>query len=225
MASDSPYRFYYTGIRSDHGDHPDGWNVYFGPLRVAEATVPYFSASVSGYHDRRRNVAERWESRDNLGYWQDGTSNQLVIGEKHIPAKNIGHCPHGRRPYDCSYYSNRTDDNGGGSRVFASARLIQSADTYLPYGDGAQWRPIPLLGDPNAFNDGWAPGVAPQMGVDPTPNDTTSMVRQYAFGSAHPGVCNFLIGDGSVRNISATTSATVLVYLAAVNDGNAVSLP
>ena len=212
-ASTSPYRFYYTGLGSDQGNGADAWSVYYGPLRNARVTVPYVSSSQSGYSDARRNVAERWVPADSFTYWQDGTTNQIVIGEKHIPRRNIGHCPGGRRPFDCNYYSVRTDDGGGGGRTFAIARVIQSANTYLPDGDGASWRPIPLLGDSNAFND-----VTPG-------NDTDSIVRQYAFGSAHPGVCNFLIGDGGVRAISATTHADVLVYLSAVNDGNTVSLP
>jgi hypothetical protein len=45
------------------------------------------------------------------------------------------------------------------------------------------------------------------------------------FGAAHPGVCNFLIGDGAVRTVSNTTPHAVLRNLADVNDGNAVSLP
>ncbi|MGL4943309.1 MAG: DUF1559 domain-containing protein [Thermoguttaceae bacterium] len=45
------------------------------------------------------------------------------------------------------------------------------------------------------------------------------------FGTAHPGICNFLIGDGSVRGISATTPGTLLQNLSDVKDGNAVSLP
>jgi hypothetical protein len=213
-ASTSPYRYYYTGLGGDHGDKPDGWSVYNGPLRVSRLTL------VSPDHSGNdRNVASSWDPADNFGYWSDGTSNQLVIGEKHIPKRNIGHCISGRRPFDCNYYSVRTDDNGGGGRTFAVARAVQSANTTPA--DGAGWRPIPLIGDASAFNDGIRPGTTVELPDD----DANSIVRQYAFGSAHPGVCNFLIGDGAVRTISASANADILVYLTAVNDGHSVTIP
>ena len=45
------------------------------------------------------------------------------------------------------------------------------------------------------------------------------------FGSPHTGVCNFLVGDGSVHGISATASADLLRNLTSVRDGKAVSIP
>jgi hypothetical protein len=46
-----------------------------------------------------------------------------------------------------------------------------------------------------------------------------------SFGSWHAGICNFLIGDASVRGISNTTSGTVLRNLSCVRDGNPIALP
>jgi hypothetical protein len=45
------------------------------------------------------------------------------------------------------------------------------------------------------------------------------------FGSWHAGICNFLIGDASVRGVSNTTSGSVLQALSCVRDGQPVSLP
>jgi hypothetical protein len=42
------------------------------------------------------------------------------------------------------------------------------------------------------------------------------------FGSYHPGICQFLLGDSSVRILRNTTAGTVLERLAARNDGNAI---
>jgi prepilin-type N-terminal cleavage/methylation domain-containing protein/prepilin-type processing-associated H-X9-DG protein len=42
------------------------------------------------------------------------------------------------------------------------------------------------------------------------------------FGSFHPGVCNFLLGDGSVRSVPVSTSTAVLDKLADRKDGNPV---
>ena len=45
------------------------------------------------------------------------------------------------------------------------------------------------------------------------------------FGSWHTGICNFLLGDGSVHPVSVTTSGTLLGHMANVNSTEAVSLP
>ena len=45
------------------------------------------------------------------------------------------------------------------------------------------------------------------------------------FGSPHTGVCNFLVGDGSVHGISSTASRDLLRNLSSTRDGNAVSIP
>jgi hypothetical protein len=42
------------------------------------------------------------------------------------------------------------------------------------------------------------------------------------FGVPHPGICNFLIGDGSVRSISVTVTDEVIVPLGDVSDGKVV---
>jgi len=61
--------------------------------------------------------------------------------------------------------------------------------------------------------------------------DTLAMPREkewnsaHKFGSAHAGVVNFLMGDGSVRAISLTTPHDVLYALGVVDDGATVSVP
>ncbi|MBR5758667.1 MAG: DUF1559 domain-containing protein, partial [Thermoguttaceae bacterium] len=47
----------------------------------------------------------------------------------------------------------------------------------------------------------------------------------HKFGSAHAGVCNFLLGDGSVRAVSTTTPHDVLYALSVVDDGATVNTP
>lgn len=44
------------------------------------------------------------------------------------------------------------------------------------------------------------------------------------FGSYHPGICQFALCDGSVRNISISVDLEVLARLAARNDGKVVSV-
>jgi prepilin-type N-terminal cleavage/methylation domain-containing protein len=53
------------------------------------------------------------------------------------------------------------------------------------------------------------------------PNQTGNMGR---FGSWHPGICQFVFGDGSVRPIRVTIDLTTLGFLARRDDGVAVQL-
>ncbi|MBR4752755.1 MAG: DUF1559 domain-containing protein [Thermoguttaceae bacterium] len=59
------------------------------------------------------------------------------------------------------------------------------------------------------------------------PTDEQGVVSEPTtrFGSAHPGVCHMLMGDGTVRACSLTTPQNVLVALANVKDGETVQLP
>jgi len=152
----------------------------------------------------------KWEPRDNFARVADGLSNQLFVGEKHIPLSRLGKCGSTAYPPtgtvlayvdqdDCSYLVSGEWAVGGG-------RALVSSHMSGPY---AGYREFPLS-KPTDFND----------------DEAASAIYHYGFGSYHPGVCQFLMGDGSVRSFSVTTSViNVLRPLSIVNDGNAVSMP
>jgi prepilin-type N-terminal cleavage/methylation domain-containing protein/prepilin-type processing-associated H-X9-DG protein len=50
-----------------------------------------------------------------------------------------------------------------------------------------------------------------------------SGLQNSSFGGPHPGMCNFLLGDGSVRSIQNTIPIDVLSKLACRNDGEAIA--
>ena len=56
-------------------------------------------------------------------------------------------------------------------------------------------------------------------------DDTNVSEATTRFGSAHPGVCHMLMGDGSVRAVSLETPQDTLVKLANVKDGSTVQTP
>jgi hypothetical protein len=141
----------------------------------------------------------------------DGLSNQLLIGEKHIPASKLNICSSysattGAGPWDCSIFTN--SNTNGSAFAFANdiSWVRREADGSLSQISG--------LYIAKSLNDN-----SEIAAVHPGSSSV------YRFGSWHTGVANFLIGDGSVHAFPATTNVDILHYLGDAQDGNAVSLP
>ena len=167
----------------------------FGPFRVAIR--------------ERGDPVSAWKPRDTMAWWSDGSSNQVIYGEKYIPISRVGQCHESSVSansaftlWDCPY-DVVGEDGTYRRRLFHAGRQM-----------GSNW------GQPSALE------TRPDFGADGTLADWN---KSLLFGSNHPGIINFLIGDGSVRSIPVTTPANqyyhVMCRLACVNDGNAVQLP
>ncbi len=164
-----------------------------GPLRLCN----YNGANPDG-HPHFKN----WAIRDKMSWWSDGTSNQIVLGEKHIPIGKVGECnPTPGDPwatmYDCSIFV-----TAGATDAGAHGRAIQMATT----DDGQPWHNTTM------------------RLLRPQDHKETPTINS-GFGSYHTGVCNFLLGDGSVQAFGVTTAYTILAAYGDVKDGRAVSLP
>jgi len=162
-------------------------------------------------------------ARSSSGVWQDGSmtlnitfdsvsdglTNQLFVGEKHIPLGRVGKCdstpgppPAYNQPNsgDCSYLLT------GVWRAPSSGRNISSFDDH----------------------NGSPPYTPLQFAIARSGDfreDDFNPVRSYGFGSYHVNVCPFLMGDSSVQMVSASTTFEVLEALSMMNDGKTVSLP
>lgn len=145
------------------------------PFRVADS-------------DYANNVVKTWQPRDPIAWWADGTSNQLLLGEKHF------------------------------SKTYPAGTCIE---TYGDCGYLAAYTGAAIVHTARTFDD---TGAGPRVLARRT-DDTNISEATTRFGSAHPDVVNFLLGDGSVQGLSLSTSWDVLWKLADVKDGNAVMLP
>jgi len=150
-----------------------------------------------------------WEPAYNFSLWADGTSNVVLIGEKHIPqhAVSTGNTSAGNHwdsLWDGSYVY---FVHGDPDLAFGAARLIHI--------DAAR-QPVIARGPHDRVQQGSGPNHAVPGG----PGGSAPM-----FGGPHPGVCQFLIGDGSVRAFSTSINFETLYFIADVNSGRAVSLP
>ena len=168
-----------------------------GPFRIAKinGTIPPVSDSGEAglaYYRSHNN----WSPRDTFSRMADGTSNQLIFGEKHIPSSYLNTCA--------------TNSH------WANAELNDCSYMTAGYFTGTYARSF--YGGIGAF------GLARSPHEDSN-NPQRGPIHHYGFGSSHTGVCNFLIGDGSVQAISVTTPGLLLQNLSDVSDGASVSLP
>jgi prepilin-type N-terminal cleavage/methylation domain-containing protein len=159
-----------------------------GPFRLPNLLVGYDIKS--------------WEPRDSMAWWQDGTSNQVIVGEKHVPLGKAGGTESATFSGEFSYLC-----FGGGYSVAGGTRYL-------------------VLGRNSSGVDNIAPLRRPHEFADAISNILfLESNRALSFGSWHAGICNFLLGDGSVRSIAVTTPTTILGPIAIVNDGTTVPVP
>lgn len=178
----------------NHSNFTDCVTKQFGPFRLAIRQV--------------NDDNNSWEPRDPLARWEDGTSNQLIAGEKHIPPNRLGIAKGGDAGAAAqNYVADVPYIAAGRWRAAGTARNIESVGAPISRPDEHQ-----------------ADGINPVVGKIATKNNNLD-VGSYGFGGPHPGICNFLLGDGSVRSISVTVPERIVVPLGDVSDGTVVQLP
>ncbi|MDO5554011.1 MAG: DUF1559 domain-containing protein [Planctomycetia bacterium] len=170
------------------------WDFSFNNVTYAKNTLSPFRLANSEYEtDANLDNVNTWSPRDTFAWWQDGTSNQLCIGEKHFT-----------RDYPAGDAKDG-DNLGDGSYMMTYGAAMNVCSVARTFYD-IRW-------------GGETPICTRNQEV------TSTFEAIDFFGEAHPGTCNFLLGDGSVRGISVTTSATILCALANVRDGKTVTIP
>ena len=141
--------------------------------------------------------------RDSFSRVVDGLSNQIVIGEKHIPIDGLNVC------------NTTAPDTNNFSQCHDCSYLCAAAAR----GCGYVWRCVA-----NYWSvDHLTPYTNLAVGID-GPYDHLAANNHASIncglGSWHASGANFLKGDGSVTFMSSTTTQTVLARLATVDDGS-----
>ena len=170
-----------------------------GPFRRAALTFSDgYDATNGGFWPWCTSVS----LQTSMALWADGTSNQIIFGEKHIPAWAVGASSSPEYTWDISYLSAGWDWYG--NTGFARVAL--------------DWPDVNFQVIARSPNESGIP-------TDAHVNDARYHYSQYGFGSSHAGTLNFALGDGSVTSVSVTVPSQLIYRLSDVSDGNPVSLP
>jgi hypothetical protein len=202
------------------------WNPAYqnGPFRVCAntydtANIPaaLLGSCVGLWNANTTNYITSWDPRDSFGFWADGTSNQLTLVEKHIPAWAMGTSEDMYAPWDSGIFMTMWHYDGGkvGVRQFIGA-------------DQSGAEIISVAKSPNQAETRFVPFGTPPLAADRPCQRLRLPLNSgfnYLIGSSHPGVFQAAVGDGSVHSIPVEISQEILSNLTQVDDGNAVSLP
>ncbi|GHT14152.1 hypothetical protein FACS1894170_10860 [Planctomycetales bacterium] len=214
MAANMGYEFVTSVAAISDGFHQAlRPSVIQGLTNDANSDYPVIDAT----HPRYLGNMHAWSPRDSFEWLQDGSSNTFIIGEKHTPQSRLGKCECSGgdgvqtgavRPEayqaDCSYLTNIRR-----GRQYGQVRHIDLAGQKVLLTTDKQ------LGGRDVLQGGGGSGTT----------GTDFAEHGYAFGSYHAGAVCFLVGDGTVAQISPEMSTLIFVQLSDVKDGESVVIP
>jgi hypothetical protein len=178
-----------------------------GPFRTSILHFPstaFYTSATYGLDDVFKQ-ADGWSPRDQLTYWSDGISNQLLVGEKFIPAPyvDLKSGTVAERAWDSTIFTGRP----GNWIVAGMARFVHPSVPCI------KRSPYDIPSNEHYVTNATTGAVT---GLPP---------NHVVFGGIHPGAALFLIGDGSVHAFPPFTLPSILYALARVDDGKTTELP
>jgi prepilin-type N-terminal cleavage/methylation domain-containing protein len=188
-----------------------------------------------------------WKPRTSFSAWADGTSNQLILGEKYLPIEYIKKNHYvALGSWDASWFNvSDVAPSHTGRTIHASfvdptnpakqISIVRNPRT----GSGSSGDLDPSSSYPYSAYSNIAPAVSQLGELDirfivggadtivaaTSGGDVGINGFAFRFGSAHPSVINFALGDGSVRGINLTADTVTLSNLSDVDDGNPTTTP
>ncbi|MDR2171492.1 MAG: DUF1559 domain-containing protein [Planctomycetaceae bacterium] len=171
------------------------------PFRISIVTWAQ-GATATGTNPLGSNNSDKkwitgWQPRDTFSWWRDGTSNQIVVGEKFIPGSLIDKVPSQRQEAQWDGGNINSNSTHANMNVARGVYFLLPSIKRSPYD-------IP---DTELY----------------TTSDNAN-TNHAVFGGIHPATAVFLFGDGSVRGISPNINWTTIYNLGKVNDGQPVSI-
>jgi prepilin-type processing-associated H-X9-DG protein len=176
-----------------------------------------------------------WQYVYDFSYWSDGSSNQFIFGEKHIPTWANGLNTAEGRKWESSYNTmiNESHAMNTGAVGYAASVIFKGSPSkgfttiFIPLVASSPQDPNTAIGGTTFSATFWREycETAAETGINATGETVSRATGGYSWGSSHPGVFNMLLGDGHVRGVNKSVNSFTLSKLAHVRDGQPVSLP
>lgn len=158
----------------------------------------------------------------------DGASHTIYLGEKMLGNPRSGA---GQAIWDYGWMSGTRSTLRNTGTPINGAFLVPTLAPWSP--SGAQPAQVPAADIPEGITMPEMPGVMPAMGAWPpeglssetqsmAPRSKADQLKVGGFSSYHPGVANFLTGDGAVHTLSQTMDFTVYQQLGHRADGKLI---
>ncbi|HBT77828.1 MAG TPA: hypothetical protein DEB39_13100 [Planctomycetaceae bacterium] len=222
--SAGPRSDYVTVVAKDREDYGHQFTFLSAQYFAAKATdgKPFsgpFRLPLLEFSDGRQgtvddyNYITRWTPKDDMAIWLDGSSNCILVGEKYIPAHAVNSEVH------------RSHTVWDGPYHFGGENLdnLQNNVGNIIHNDGGKQ---PVFGrSPNTVAEYAASRGEADAGFSRFPGEDGAYWGRFGYGSNHPGICQFVLGDGSVRGFPVTLDYQMFYRWASVNDGESVALP
>jgi hypothetical protein len=207
---------------------------YFcGPFRVARLDYdkrPVADPKWQDFMEQTRDCAKSikgWGPRDQMSYWEDGASNQLIFGEKHIPQWALqGNSGRDAESWNGGYQVTEYPYFHTWMATNIARHVVDVPHLF------AKSPNDPITQQPNSgriLHDTLCLEDSPNQGRYETEAQFESRKNErrtdtynelnLALGSSHPSVVMFARGDGSVYGISKSVKPSVVFALTKVNEG------
>ena len=213
--------FFVSGPRGDYAmvaavqSGPDDADSFSYWLYLCSSEQPYLQHQLGPFRAANYSgtTTSTWSIRDSFSRLADGTSNQLMIGEKQI---YLGGDP----AYPASPAAFEVDPpNGDDPTLGSDGNWL----VWAPYAVAIA-RPVHRQ-QPIATIDTVTPWSMCPIQSNKVYPVTLWYAGRWGFGSWHTGTTNFAVGDGAVAGISDTINPKLLAKLGVVNDGLSASIP
>jgi prepilin-type N-terminal cleavage/methylation domain-containing protein/prepilin-type processing-associated H-X9-DG protein len=215
-------------------DGRDGWNWRYyilpyieqAPLYNQTSNAVIYATPVKIMYCPSRRAPTVYGSSARSDYAGNGGHNFDQYGKTGVFVRTYQTIPTATPTYQTRRLQDIVSGDGTSNTIAIGEKLLNQVNLGKDGGDNEAW--VNAGWDSDQIRCGWNNGIG-HGGVYPDsvepPNPPNPTYWPYAFGSSHPSGANFVLCDGSVRNIPFSVDGVVFMYACSFNDGKVTQLP